>query len=189
VNIILASRSPRRQSLLHAARVSFRVIAPETDEVFVIGEGPREAALRIAADKARAVGVSEVPVLAADTVVALGGTLLGKPGSRDEAKAMIAALAGRAHTVTTGVVVRFAERELSTAVTTEVRFRDLSQAEIEAYVDKGESFDKAGGYGIQGEGGALVATLSGSYTNVVGLPLAETLALLKRAMEIVGGVQ
>jgi septum formation protein len=179
VEIVLASRSPRRQALLRSALVAFRVVVPETEELFVVGETPRTAALRIAAEKAWAVDIDEVPILAADTVVAVGGDLLGKPATRDEAIAMIKALAGREHAVTTGVVARLGTDELSTAVTTSVWFRELSDAEIEAYVDRGESFDKAGGYGIQGEGGALVAKMSGSYTNVVGLPLEETLALLR----------
>lgn len=149
-------------------------------EVFVEGESAIAAAERLARSKARAIEPADGAVVAADTIVVRDGALLGKPEDTDAARAMIRSLAGRSHEVITGVCVRTAHEEHAIAVSTEVVFRALTDDEIAAYVSTGEPFDKAGGYGIQGEGGALVDTVRGSYTNVVGLPLKETLALLAR---------
>ncbi len=181
IDLVLASASPRRRALLAAAGVSFSVIPADVDETPRPGERPRAYALRVATDKARAVAARAPgrPCLGADTVVALGARVLGKPPHRDAAIATLRALSGVEHRVTTAVVLlcgHDAPRRI--AVTTRVRFRPLSDAEIDAYVDTGEPFDKAGGYGIQGGGGALVDRVVGSWTNVVGLPLRETLALL-----------
>jgi septum formation protein len=122
-------------------------------------------------------------VLAADTVVALDGSILGKAATPEEAVRMLEMLSGRTHAVHTAVVVQGPRlaRPISTTVTTSVRFRLLARAEIERYVASGDPMDKAGAYGIQGAGGALVAEVRGSYSNVVGLPLEETLELLRLA--------
>ena len=135
--------------------------------------------LRVAKDKVAACRAAE-PVLAADTVVALGDEILGKAPNPAGAEAMLRRLSGRWHRVCTAVALRPSVDADVTAivVSTEVQFRQLSDAEITRYVATGESMDKAGAYGIQGRGGALVATVQGSYTNVVGLPVEETLALL-----------
>jgi septum formation protein len=120
-------------------------------------------------------------VLAADTVVALGRRLLGKPADAAEAAGFLALLSGRRHRVITGVALRHGERRWSRAVETAVRFRRLDAAEIESYLASGEWRGKAGGYAIQGRAGGFVPWIGGSYSNVVGLPLAETLGLLAAA--------
>jgi len=137
---------------------------------------------RLALDKARAVArrLTDGIVLGADTIVALDGEPLGKPSGPEEARAMLSRLRGREHEVITGVAVVDARtgRAERTAVTSRVRMADYGEREIEAYVAGGEPLDKAGAYAIQGAGGALVAGYEGSYSNVVGLPLAETARLL-----------
>jgi len=184
--LLLASRSPRRAELLRTLGVAFRVIDVEVDETTRVGEAPVDYVRRLARDKARArqavAGGASLPVLAADTTVVLDGAILGKPLDDADARAMLARLAGRTHEVLTGVAVIDARGWLDDAVVaTRVSFRALSPAEIAAYVASGEPADKAGAYGIQGLGGALVERIDGSYSNVVGLPLVETLALLDAA--------
>lgn len=180
--IVLASASPRRRQLLEAAGVRLLIRPTDTDESVRDGERPKPYALRVAREKARAADASGpsglLPVLAADTTVALGEWIPGKPGTPERAVETLLRLSGRTHQVHTAVVVRLGERELSRVVTTSVRFRTLSDADIRAYVDSGEPLDRAGGYAIQGGGGALVDRVVGSYTGVVGLPLAEALELL-----------
>ena len=137
---------------------------------------------RLALDKARAVArrLTDGIVLGADTIVALDGEPLGKPSGPEQARAMLSRLRGREHEVITGIAVVDARtgRAARTAVTSRVRMADYGEREIDAYVASGEPLDKAGAYAIQGGGGALVAGLEGSYSNVVGLPLAETARLL-----------
>ncbi len=182
MRLVLASASPRRASLLRSAGLDFDVRPADADETPLPDEDPRRYALRVAHAKARDVPrAAGEAVLAADTVVALDGRILGKPADADEARRTLAALSGREHRVHTAVVVVAGGRFHTRTVTTRVRFRALTPHDIDAYVATGESFDKAGGYGIQGHGGALVARLTGSYTAVVGLPLEETLVLLGRA--------
>lgn len=180
VDLILASNSPRRAWLLQCAGVAFRVVVAGVDETRHPGEAPEACALRLAQDKRDAVLRLVRPgvVVAADTVVALDGDMLEKPHTPAEAKAMLMRLSGRTHQVHTGVAVGGPLRSLALTVTTEVTFRALSDGEMDRYVATGEPMDKAGGYGIQGDGGALVDTVRGSYTAVVGLPVRETLALL-----------
>ncbi len=182
MRLVLASASPRRAALLYAAGVSFEVRPADLDETPLPGEAPRAYARRVARAKARAVHAHDgETVLAADTVVALGARILGKPDSTEAARAMLSDLSGRTHAVHTAVAVRVGTRIIGRTVTTRVRFRSLSEADIARYLATGEPYDKAGGYGIQGEGGALVARVVGSYTAVVGLPLEETLVLLDQA--------
>ena len=159
----------------------FTVLPSEVDET--LGPGPlTEAVARLAFEKARAVAarVGAGVVLGADTVVTIDGDALGKPAGPDEARAMLRRLRGREHEVITGVAVVDARtgRAERTAVTSRVRMADYGESDIEAYVAGGEPLDKAGAYAIQGAGGALVAGYEGSYSNVVGLPLAETARLL-----------
>jgi septum formation protein len=182
-DLLLASRSPRRAELLRTLGVAFRVVDVEVDETPGPDESPAGYVGRLARDKARAGrGAGSAPVLAADTTVVIDGAILGKPVDAAEASAMLERLAGRVHEVFTGVAVIDARGVLhETVVRTAVRFRPLATGEIAAYANSGEPLDKAGAYGIQGLGGALVAGIDGSYSNVVGLPLAETLALLDAA--------
>ncbi|MSQ00602.1 MAG: septum formation inhibitor Maf [Myxococcales bacterium] len=185
--IVLASASPRRRELLAGIGVDFLVRPVEFDEAVLDAESPRPYTRRVATGKARAAdprdpgGGADLVVLAADTTVALDGWIPGKPGSRERAIAMLSRLSGRTHQVFTAVVVRKHRHLWSRLVTTAVRFRTLSRDEIEAYAAGGESLDRAGGYAIQGGGGAFVDRIVGSYTNVVGLPLRETLELLQAA--------
>lgn len=181
----LASRSPRRAELLHTLGVDFAPLDVEVDESLRPGEAAPHYVARLARAKAAAgqrVANALAPVLAADTTVVCGAQILGKPADRAEGLAMLGQLAGSWHEVFTGVVVAAPDGGLhAVTVCTRVRFRALTTREIEAYWASGEPADKAGGYGIQGLGGALVERIEGSYSNVVGLPLAETLALLDAA--------
>jgi septum formation protein len=176
---VLASRSPRRKALLAAVGLHPQIVAADVDESPLFGEAPIPYALRVAEAKAAAID-GDRAVLAADTVVALDGRILSKGTEPSDAARIIRELSGRWHAVHTAVVLR-GERTLVDLVSTEVRFRELAEDEIERYVATKEPVDKAGAYGIQGEGGALVAEVRGSYTNVVGLPLEETLRLLRLA--------
>ena len=180
--LILASASPRRLELL--AQVGIRpdaTLLAEIDETPRPGELARACALRLAAAKAEAIPAGDAAVLAADTIVTVGRRILGKPASAAEAEAFLRLLSGRRHRVVTGVALRTSERTRLRAVETAVRFKPLDRAEIAAYLASGEWQGKAGGYAIQGRAGGLVPWIGGSYSNVVGLPLAETLALLAAA--------
>lgn len=177
---ILASASPRRKELLQLAGLQFEVHAADTEELILPGQSPAEAAAGIAREKAAAVAALYPGdcVIAADTVVAVDGQILGKPTDCADAARMLRLLSGRAHRVITGVALRLGERELSFAQETRVRFFPLSEAEISAYVRSGEPMDKAGGYGIQGLGALLVEGIEGDYFNVVGLPVARLMRTL-----------
>ena len=155
------------------------ILPPDIDEDPRKGELPRPYCLRLAGEKARAVpaGPDDV-VLCADTTVALGRRILGKPADAGEAAAFLTALAGRRHKVITAVAVRKGDRMLSRESLSVVRMKRLSDAELNAYLASGEWQGKAGAYGIQGLAGALIPWISGSYTGIMGLPVAETAALL-----------
>lgn len=169
-SIVLASGSPRRRELCTAMGLDFTVRTSDVDEAIPIGTPPREAVMMLSRRKAEAVFGGDAVVIAADTVVALGDSILGKPQSRAEAHAMLSMLSGRTHAVFTGVTVAYRGRLLCDAEETLVTFRRLTDAEIDAYIATGEPMDKAGAYGIQGLGGALVAATEGELDNVVGLP-------------------
>lgn len=175
--VVLASASPRRRQLMEAAGWRVLVEPAHIDESIVPGIRPEAHATSLAAQKARAIGARPL-VLAADTVVHRDGRIFDKPADRGQARAHLEELSGRWHQVTTGVCVHRAGDERVFSVTTDVRFRALPPSEIVRYLETGEADDKAGAYGIQGLGGALVAEIRGSYTNVVGLPLEEVLAAL-----------
>lgn len=180
--LILASASPRRLELL--AQVGIRpdaTLPADIDETPLPRELAGACALRLAAAKAEAIPADGVVVLAADTVVAVGRRLLGKPADAAEAEAFLRLLSGRRHQVVTGVAVRAGGRTRTRSVETAVRFKQLDRTEIAAYLASGEWRGKAGGYAIQGRAGALVPWIGGSYSNVVGLPLTETLNLLAAA--------
>ncbi len=181
MRLVLASSSPRRLDLLASAGIVPLVSPPEIDETPAAGEDPIPHARRLAREKAEAVAQRHPGewVLAADTLVLLDGRILGKPANPAEARETLHRLSGRTHQVVTAVCLgRPGDWELFT-VLTEVDFRSLTDVEVDAYVAGGEPMDKAGGYGIQGGGAGFVRALRGSYTNVVGLPLAEVLEHLR----------
>lgn len=182
IPLVLASGSPRRRTVLAALGLDFDVRPPELAEELRGGESAAAAARRLAEEKAAAVeAAADELVLAADTIVALDGRLLGKPANPAEAVEMLAALGGRAHTVVTGIALRHADGHWSSVARTDVVFRPLERAEIDAYVATGEPLDKAGAYGIQGFGAALVERIEGDFYNVMGLPIPALLELLARA--------
>ncbi len=181
MRLVLASASPRRRELLSQVGLAFEVAAADLQEAPRAGEGPRAYVERLAREKAVAVH-ARFPgdvALAADTEVVVDDEVLGKPGdSADAGQAMLERLSGRAHLVLTGVAVAGAELR-SRVVETRVVFRALTPREIAWYVGTGEGRDKAGGYALQGRAGAFVAALEGSASSVVGLPLAQTVELLR----------
>ena len=180
----LASASQRRRELLTSLGLSFTFGGVDADESSLPGEAVSEMVLRLATLKARTAfdsGAYTVPVLGADTVVVLDDRVFGKPGSKEEALAMLASLSGRAHEVLTGVAV-VSNGECQTAVSlTEVRFREIHPDEALAYWQSGEPAGKAGAYAVQGLGGIFVSAIRGSYSGVVGLPVFETAELLRGA--------
>jgi septum formation protein len=187
MRVVLASQSPRRRELLASVGVSVDVRPSTTDESVRPGEQAFAYVRRLAREKAEAVPCSEGElVLAADTAVVLGAEILGKPTDETDARRMLRALSGSTHLVVTGVHARTCPgpgaepRSETIAVSTAVRFITLSDERIAWYVATGEPLDKAGAYALQGTGGALVRGVAGSVSNVVGLPLAETLAMLGR---------
>lgn len=179
--LILASASPRRSELLSRAGLAFEVIAADVDESPLDGETPEAYVVRVAHAKADQVARAhpEALVLAADTTVVLEGRILGKPASVDEALATLEALGGRTHRVLSAVALSGRARAAHVE-TTHVTMRRAPRAELAWYVATGEPMDKAGAYAIQGIGAQLVSRIEGSHSNVIGLPLAETLALLER---------
>jgi septum formation protein len=179
--LVLASQSPRRRELLEQLGLSLEVRPAHADESVLGGEAAPEYVLRVAREKARAVPGDVV--LGADTAVVLRGEVLGKPRDAADARRMLSALSDTGHEVLTAVCVRRSavRIEVSVVVTSTVRFAKLTPAQIAWYVGTGEPLDKAGAYAIQGAGGAFVLAVEGSVSNVVGLPLAETADLLRRA--------
>ncbi len=173
----LASGSPRRRMLLEWAGIPVEVCPSDVDETWDPEVDPVTHARLLAAAKA-ALAPPERVVLAADTVVHQGERIFEKPADRDEAFDHLRALSGGWHAVTTGVCIGQGEDSSVFSVTTEVRFRELSDDEIRRYLDTGEADDKAGAYGIQGRAGSFVGEIRGSWTNVVGLPLEEALFAL-----------
>lgn len=181
-SLVLASGSPRRRDLLSQLGLRFTVSAADIDETPLPDEPADTYVLRLALTKAQTVATrfTGAWVLAADTTVAMGSELLGKPGTPEEARDMLTRLSGRTHAVYTGVALA-GRSEASRVIRTGVTFRTLSAGEIDWYVSTGEPMDKAGAYGMQGKGSFLVSGIEGSPTNVIGLPLGETLELLVRA--------
>jgi septum formation protein len=193
--IHLASRSPRRRELLAQIGVRFEVLLfreglrqdPETSETAFPGEHPDDYVRRVTRLKAEAAwkrvgerrGLKRMPVLAADTTVALDNEILGKPADRADAARMLRLLAGTRHRVLTAVAVAFDDRLDMRVSESHVTFGPIDERRIEAYAASGEPFGKAGGYGIQGRAGAFASRLEGSYSGVMGLPLYETAALLR----------
>ena len=184
MTLYLASTSPRRRELLAQADIKFSVLDIAIDESQRPNELPNSYVERLAKEKAEA-GFASVAndanaiVLAADTIVVLEDDILGKPNSETEAKNMLRALSGRSHVVMTAFAIKTAEQIRVQRVNTTVFFRSIASKEIDWYWQTGEQQDKAGGYGIQSKGGIFVSAISGSYSTVVGLPLAEVVVALQ----------
>jgi len=180
--VVLASASPRRAELLRAAGVEFIIRPAQVDESVQDGEAARDYVLRLAIEKAQAVPrVNTDVVLAADTTVVLDDEVLGKPADEADAVRMLRRLAGRSHEVLTGVCVAVHDGLDARVATTAVQFATMSDDEIAWYVASGEPMDKAGAYGIQGRASRFVTGIRGSYSNVVGLPVALVYEMLARA--------
>lgn len=181
--LVLASASPRRADVLRQLGVVFNVRPARVDERYLPDESPAEHVERLAREKAQAVSARhpEALVVGGDTVVVDGDRVLGKPTDEEEALAMLRSLAGRSHAVLSGVALAGAHGVVSGVSATEVVFRPVDEAFLSSYVATGEPLDKAGAYGIQGGGAALVAEIRGDYYTVVGLPVPLFLDLLERA--------
>jgi septum formation protein len=183
--IVLASASPRRKELLERVGVACAVVPSHINEDYIPGESPREHVLRLSHEKALEIaGRNDVPgrwFIGSDTVVVRDDAILGKPIDAADAAAMLTSLSGRSHEVLTAFTVHDREKDitLSEVVSTAVRFKELTAAEVSGYIASGEPFDKAGAYAIQGIGAFMVQAINGSYTNVVGLPLCEVVDVLE----------
>ena len=178
----LASSSPRRRRILERMGLEFSAAGVDVDERQLPEESAAIMVVRLAVEKACAVAAEPATaVLGADTAVVLDGEVFGKPVDEADALRMLARLSGRRHQVMTGVAVRSAGATKSALTVTEVTFRDINPDEARDYWQSGEPAGKAGAYAIQGQGGAFVASIAGSYTGVVGLPVAETAELLRWA--------
>lgn len=179
--IILASQSPRRAALLEQVGIPFRAEPADIDESMLGGEGAADFVERIAIAKAQAVRARhpDRPVLGSDTAVVLDHRVFGKPRDRDEATEMLLTLSGRSHEVLTGVALVDGSVRYALNVS-RVRFRAIDEQEAHAYWDSGEPADKAGGYAVQGLAAAFIERIEGSYSGIMGLPLFETVKLLKQ---------
>lgn len=190
--LILASGSPRRQEFLKWMGLKYRVEVADIDESRWLGEEPQSFVLRLAREKGEAVA-GRFPghwIVSGDTIVSLQSQVLGKPATREQAVEMLMALSGKTHTVFSAYSVIQQEKGIGecACVRTEVTFANFSRDVAWAYVDTGEPMDKAGAYGIQYRGVALVRSINGSYSNVVGMPLAELLELLVDLGAVSSGV-
>ena len=190
MDIILASASPRRKELLTQMGLPFQIIVSHADETVDETLSPAQQVETISRRKAQAVAETVGPdklVIAADTIVALDGEVMGKPHSVDEAVGMLRRLQGRTHEVYTGLTLQQGDRVTAHVERTAVTFRPVTEKEIAAYVATGEPMDKAGAYGIQGKGGVFVEGIQGDYFNVMGLPVcALGTALTAFGVEVMG---
>ncbi|MBW2632372.1 MAG: septum formation inhibitor Maf [Deltaproteobacteria bacterium] len=188
-SFILASVSPRRKELLEGMGIEFDVIPSGINEDFLNGETPREHVLRLSKEKSSAVSRNnpDAWVLGADTIVIIDGDVIGKPGTQNDARAMLARLSGREHRVITGftIVNKSADVMITDAVESFVIFKEISEDEMDWYVKTKEPYDKAGGYAVQGMAAFFIREIRGSYTNVVGLPLTEVVTALKKVGALV----
>ena len=182
--LLLASRSPQRRAILAQLGIEFEVVHSGYDELPMTDAEPAQVARAHAAGKAGAVSAQALgrPVLGVDTVVAVDGHALGKPADAGEARRFLESLAGREHEVHSGLCLVAGSRPYERLATTRVRFRALAAEDVEWYLASGEWRERAGGYAIQGRGGALVAGIDGDYTNVVGLPVAALLDAMGEAV-------
>lgn len=182
MNLILASKSPRRRELLAKLGVDFTVLTEEIDETMDKDKPIAQELARVSLQKAQAVldrASQDDLIIAADTLVCVEGRRLGKPHSPEEAAEMLRLLSGRTHQVMTGLTLLYRDRVKSEVVTTDLRFRPLCDAEIDAYVKTGEPMDKAGAYGIQGGACIFAESICGDYYNVMGLPVCRLTQLLR----------
>lgn len=184
--IILASKSPRRLELLKSYDLDIEVISSDIEEITHGDEKPEQLSMALAFEKAYSVSIERKNqlVLGADTVVALEGKILGKPKDRDDAFRILSLLSGKTHRVITGVSIIKGDKKIIDYESTLVSFRNLSKDQIIKYIDTKEPMDKAGAYGIQGYGKILVESISGSYSNVVGLPIVKTDCILTRFFDM-----
>lgn len=182
-HLILASSSPRRKELLENLQLTFDISSSDADESFVLGTAPAEIVMDLAVRKAKDVAKKHPNsfVIGADTIVVADDQVLGKPKDKAEAIEMLKLLSGRTHSVYTGVAIITSEQSVRFFEKTDVTFWDLKDSEIQAYINSGEPFDKAGAYGIQGFGSMLVKRISGDYFTVVGLPVSTTIRKLQLA--------
>lgn len=195
--IYLASQSPRRSQLLQQMGVEHTILVANTDgdihedaeaiEVVLPGEAPRDYVQRVTGLKLDAAvarlarrGLADAPVLTSDTTVALGAEILGKPADAAEATAMLSQLSGQTHEVLTAVALQQGTQRLQALCVSTVRFMPMSAAQIQAYVESGEPFGKAGAYGVQGLAAAMIEHIEGSYSGIMGLPVFETAQLLRQ---------
>jgi septum formation protein len=185
MRFILASQSPRRRELLASIGLTFDVMPSDVPEVHQPGESPEEYVARLSRDKAAAIGAKhdDAWIIAADTTVLLGDELLEKPADDADARRMLAMIAGKTHIVYSGVTLQNASRGWrdTRVAESEVRMLPLDERDIAWYVSTGEPHDKAGAYAVQGIGAMFIDSIHGSYTNVVGLPLALLFQMLRRA--------
>lgn len=179
--LVLASQSPRRAELIGRLGLEFQTLPADLDESYMAGETPPQHAERLSREKALAIaaGRPEALVIGSDTIVVIDGEVLGKPRDRDHAIAMLTRLSGREHEVCTGVAVAHRGKVESDLERVRVRFRTLDPRACEEYVATGEPMDKAGAYGIQGFGSALVEGIEGDYFAVMGLPLGLLVSLVQ----------
>ena len=183
MKIVLASKSPRRKELLSLLDLDFQIITADIDETMDPSLPVTDEVARISYEKALAVATTFAPdtvIISADTIVELGGQLMGKPTDEYDAVHMLKNLSGNTHNVHTAVTVLSGDKHETRIVTTAVTFRDITDEEIIAYVKTGEPMDKAGAYGIQGRASKFVQKIDGDYFNVVGLPVCELTLILKK---------
>ncbi len=180
---ILASASPRRKELLLSLGLKFKIVPGHIDETYLEGESPRAHVRRLSQDKAAVIAARypDALVLGADTIVVIDGLILGKPKNKKQAREMLQQLQNRQHAVFTGFTLTCVNTRISKTkvVRSGVRFKEISQEEMNWYVNCDEPYDKAGGYAVQGKGASFIKSIHGSYTNVIGLPLCEVLDELK----------
>lgn len=185
MEVILASRSPRRLFLLQAAGLAVEVRPSHIDETPLQGESVADTVKRLCREKAMACHEeSAIPIIAADTLVAIDSEALGQPRDLAHAKQMLTKLSGREHQVMTAVCVRIGEKSISDCVQTRVRFRSISSAEVDTYLLHNEVLDKAGSYAIQGGAASFIEAIEGPLDNVIGLPVATTLHMIAQIKEL-----
>ena len=188
MNIILASASPRRKEILENANVKFKIMASSIEELTLDSESPCQMVMRLAFEKGIDIASRQKSdlVISADTIVVLDNTILGKPKDEIEARKMITSLSGRTHQVITGISLINLDnnKKIIDYVISNVKFKNLSEEDINDYIRTKESLDKAGAYGIQGYGALLVEEIQGDYFNIVGLPISRLSDLLKKHFNI-----
>ncbi len=181
--VILASTSPRRKELFEKTGIPFEIVASSYEEDMTLNMSPKDLAMYLSRGKAEDVAnkYPNAVVIGADTFTALGNEVFGKPHTKEKAKERLLMLSGKQHSIITGftIIEKSANKIISKAIETKVFFRDLTEQEIDDYIETGEPLDKAGAYAIQGLGGKLIEKTEGSYDNIIGLPVDEVVQILK----------